>query len=83
MCQRDPKLAKFIDILSSRKILGENKLIIFTESKETAQYLEKNLSTKFPDQVISFHGSSSASVREKVIENFDAGARNPPTITEF
>src|SRR3989344_347310 len=73
----DPKLAKFIDILSSRKILGENKLIIFTESKETAQYLEKNLSTKFPDQVISFHGSSSASVREKVIENFDAGARNP------
>ncbi|MBU0999726.1 helicase [Patescibacteria group bacterium] len=73
----DPKLAKFIDILSSRKILGENKLIIFTESKETAQYLEKNLSTKFPDQVISFHGSSSASVREKVIENFDAGARFP------
>lgn len=73
----DPKLAKFIDILSSRKILGENKLIIFTESKETAQYLEKNLSTKFPDQVISFHGSSSASVKEKVIENFDAGARFP------
>src|SRR3972149_7730527 len=73
----DPKLTKFIDILSSRKILGENKLIIFTESKETAQYLEKNLSTKFPDQVISFHGSSSASVREKVIENFDAGARFP------
>jgi len=73
----DPKLAKFIDILSSRKILGENKLIIFTESKETAQYLEKNLSTKFPEQVISFHGSSSASVREKVIENFDAGARFP------
>ena len=74
---RDPKLAKFIDILSSRKILSENKLIIFTESKETAQYLEKNLNTKFPNQVISFHGSSSASVREKVIENFDPGTRNP------
>jgi len=74
---RDPKLAKFIDILTSRKILKENKIIIFTESKETAQYLEKNLSAKFPDEVLSFHGSSSAAIREKVIENFDAQARFP------
>jgi superfamily II DNA/RNA helicase len=74
---RDPKLAKFIDILTSRKILKDNKIIIFTESKETAQYLEKNLSAKFPDEALSFHGSSSAAVREKVIENFDAQARFP------
>lgn len=73
----DPKLAKFINILTTREILSENKIIIFTESKETAQYLEKNLNTKFPNQVLSFHGSSSTSVREKVIENFDAQARFP------
>src|SRR3972149_4638198 len=33
---RDPKLLKFIDILSSRASLKNNKLIVFTESKETA-----------------------------------------------
>lgn len=72
---RDPKLAKFIDAFSGQKVLQENKLIIFTESKETAEYLEKNLGQKFPDQVLSYHGGSSAVIREKVIENFDAQAR--------
>ncbi len=74
---RDPKLAKFIDALSSRSVLKDNKLIIFTESKETAEYLEKNLGQKFPDQVLAYHGGSPAPVREKVIENFDAQARFP------
>jgi len=74
---RDPKLLKFINILSSRKILKENKLIVFTESKETADYLAKNLNKKFPEQVLSFSGASGAAIREKVIENFDAGVRNP------
>lgn len=74
---RDPKLARFIDALSSRVVLQDNKLIIFTESKETAEYLEKNLSQKFPDVVLAYHGGSPATIREKVIENFDAGARFP------
>lgn len=72
---RDPKLAKFIDALSNRQVLKENKLIIFTESKETAEYLEKNLNEKFENQVLAYHGGSSAVIREKVIENFDAQAR--------
>lgn len=74
---RDPKLAKFIDALSNRQVLQENKLIIFTESKETAEYLEKNLNEKFENQVLAYHGGSSAVIREKVIENFDAQARFP------
>ena len=74
---RDPKLLKFINILSTRKILRENKLIIFTESKETADYLAKNLDKKFHGQVLSFSGASGAATREKVIENFDAGVKNP------
>lgn len=74
---RDPKLSKFIDVLSTRSVLKDNKLIIFTESKETAEYLEKNLSQKFPDQVLAYHGGSSAVIRDKVIENFDAQARSP------
>ena len=65
----------FIDILSSRKILKDSKLIIFTESKETAEYLEKHLAKKFPNKVLGFSGSSGAATRDKVIANFDARAK--------
>ncbi|MHB8967773.1 MAG: helicase-related protein [Thermoleophilia bacterium] len=75
--KRDPKLLAFVEILSSREVLKKNKLIVFTESKETAEYLAKNLDVKFPGEVLAFTGSSSALVREKVIENFDARARFP------
>ena len=75
--QRDPKLLKFAHILSRDKILKKNKLIVFTESKETAEYLVKSLEEKFPDEIISFTGASSALTREKVIENFDAKVSFP------
>ena len=74
---RDPKLLAFIEKLSTNPILKKNKLIIFTESKETAEYLAKNIDAKFPNEVLCFTGSSSALVREQVIENFDAKARFP------
>lgn len=74
---RDPKLLKFADMLGNRQLLREQKLIVFTESKETAQYLAKRLQPKFPDQVLAFTGESSAQTREKVTENFDARARFP------
>ena len=75
--KRDPKLLKFIDVLSSRTLLKDNKIIIFTESKETAEYVGRNLQSKFPDEVLTFWGGSSTLSREKVIENFDARARLP------
>ncbi|MCG2689352.1 phospholipase D-like domain-containing protein [Candidatus Parcubacteria bacterium] len=75
--KRDPKLLKFIEVLSSRAILKDNKIIIFTESKETAEYLGQSLQSKFPNEVLTFWGGSSTQSREKVIENFDARARFP------
>lgn len=75
--KRDPKLLAFKEILSSNKVLKEQKLIVFTESKETAEYLAKNLERAAPSQVLLFTGQSSTSVREKVIENFDARYRFP------
>ncbi|MFA4830664.1 MAG: helicase-related protein [Patescibacteria group bacterium] len=74
---RDPKLLAFIDKLSTNPILKKSKLIIFTESKETAEYLVKNIDSKFPNEALCFTGGSSALVREQVIENFDARARFP------
>jgi superfamily II DNA/RNA helicase len=73
---RDPKLETFIDGLSANRILSKNKLIIFTESKETAQYLSENINKKFPASVLLFTGGSGEGTRDKVIENFDAKARH-------
>jgi superfamily II DNA/RNA helicase len=75
--ERDPKLLKFLSELSKNSLLKENHLIIFTESKETANYIHKNLFEKLTDKVLCFTGDSSESNRDKVIENFDARVRYP------
>lgn len=73
----DPKLDTFIQVLSTHEILKKSKLIVFTESKETATYLTKHLNEKYPSHVLLFSGLSGASVRDEVISNFDAKARVP------
>ena len=75
--KRDPKLITAKKKLSSVDILKKQKLVIFTESKDTADYLAKHLEKDYPGEVLSFTGGSSAAIREKVIENFDARARFP------
>jgi superfamily II DNA or RNA helicase len=74
---RDPKLLKFVDMLRSSTVLKESKLIVFTESKETADYLAEHLTDCLGDEVLNYTGATSATVREKVIQNFDAKARHP------
>lgn len=74
---RDPKLLTFLDQLSTEPGLKKNHLIIFTESKETADYLFTNLDSKHPEKVLCYTGSSGEATRDKVIENFDARARHP------
>lgn len=75
--KRDPKLLEFVKVLSSKDIFKENKLIIFTESKETADYLAKHLEKQFSNEVLLFSGASSVATREKVIQNFDPKVRFP------
>jgi len=75
--KRDPKLLALKEKLASRALLKKQKLIIFTESKETANYLFKNLEKTYSDQMLVLTGGSSSFTREKVIENFDARARFP------
>ncbi|MFH0796417.1 MAG: helicase-related protein [Candidatus Omnitrophota bacterium] len=75
--KRDPKVIAFKKKIDSRKLLKEQKLIIFTESKETAEYLEGQFQQAYPGQAILFSGSSSAEIRSKVSANFDARSRIP------
>lgn len=74
--QRDPKLDTLLDNLKRHSILKNKKIIIFTESKETAEYLWRSVNKEFGEVVLLFHGDSSEVVRDKVIENFDAKAKN-------
>lgn len=74
---RDPKLNELLEQLSKNKYLKDNKIILFTESKETAEYLTENVNKHFKNQALSFNGGSGEGVRETVIRNFDAKAKKP------
>ncbi len=75
--KRDPKLKTLLVNLENNPILKNKKIIIFTESKETAEYLTQSINNHFKKEItLLFHGNSSEVVRDKVIENFDARARN-------
>ncbi len=72
----DPKLDAFLEKIKTENVLKKNKLIIFTESKETALYLKEQLSNRLEEKVFVYHGSSSANDLKTVIQNFDAKAKH-------
>ncbi len=64
----DPKLEQFkVELAENKKLIG-NKKIIFTESKETAEYLEAELEPIFGDRVTAYTGSSSL-IQKAIIED--------------
>jgi len=82
----DPKLDHFISLLKKDPVLSKNKLVVFTESKETGDYLFDQLNKQYPGQVLFFssqgghfgeipqrHNSSIA--REVIRANFDPNAK--------
>jgi len=73
----DPKLDELIQLIKSSSILKESKLIIFTESNDTAEYLERELQQVFGKIVLAYTGQSKANIKEKIIDNFDAKVRKP------
>ena len=75
--KRDPKWEKLRELVTTSNSFKSGKLILFTESKETAAYLDKKLSGELDEKVISFSGDSDGATREIVIQNFDARAFQP------
>jgi len=73
--KRDPKLETLLGNLKKHNILRNKKIIIFTESKETAEYLNENINNDVGKIALLFHGNSPEVVRDRVIENFDARAK--------
>lgn len=74
---RDPKWESFRTILKKTALLKDGKIIIFTESKETADYLAGKIRDEVEAKVLLFTGESLHSVREEVTANFDAKAYRP------
>lgn len=66
----DCKLDSFIELLQEDKKL-HNKVIIFTESSETAHYLRDNIESKLNRKVILFTGSMSETIKNEIRNNFD------------
>ena len=78
----DPKLDRFVSLLHKDSILSKNKLVVFTESKETGDYLFIRLNKEWAGKVLFFssqggrfgvtpqlHNSSIA--REMIRANYD------------
>ncbi len=69
----DPKINKLIEILNKDNILNNNKIILFTESAETGQYIGDKLKEHGRNDVLVVSGvnTSTGALRKKIIENFD------------
>ena len=75
--KRDPKWEAFRAVLTTDSTLKKGKVIIFTESKETAEYLSQKIAAEVDKKVLLYTGHSDESVRKTVISNFDARAFQP------
>jgi hypothetical protein len=75
--ERDPKWDQLATALRECEVLRTARIVLFTESKETALYLAERLRRDLGEKTIVFTGSSDASVREEVIRNFDARVARP------
>jgi len=67
----DPKLDEFKKNLSNNKIMLGKKIIVFTESRETAEYLCANLKDLFGKRIINFSGQSSAGLKIEIEDSFN------------
>jgi len=72
----DPKMDVFIDKLNKtfllEKLNPSGKLVIFTESKETAQYIAGNLKQKGYTKILQVDASNQKTLENTITENFDA-----------
>lgn len=67
----DPKLAMFRKCLSTNTVMKGRKVIVFTESTETAQYLADALADMYGDRVVCYSGQSSSLLKSDIEDSFN------------
>lgn len=73
----DPKLDQFKSELKNNPVLKGKKLIIFTESKETAEYLGRHIEQEYPGQGIVYTGESKQVLKKKIESNYNPRVNKP------
>ena len=71
MITDDPKLTEFRRQLQTNKLIRGHKVIVFTESMETAQYLYDNLQDIYGERIVCFSGQSSAMLKIAIEDSFN------------
>lgn len=69
----DPKKDDFLKALKTEEKLRGKKIIIFSESKETAEYVGKYLDREYPEKVVVFSGQDSNGKRKEIEANYNPG----------
>ena len=67
----DPKLEEFKRNLTTNPVMKGRKLIVFTESMETAEYLYGELKPLYGGRVVYYSGKSSASAKIEIEDSFN------------
>ena len=65
----DPKLDEFISHLKHGGVLANKKIIVFTESMETGNYLFENLSSEFPNEVFFYCSDGGRTTSGRVVRS--------------
>lgn len=74
--EEDPKLDKFLSVMETELLTKsrnpEQKLVIFSESLDTTNYLTEKLKLKQYENVLSVNSTNRDQLRDKITQNFDA-----------
>ncbi len=71
MIKVDPKLEKFRYELIHNEYMKGNKIIVFTESTETAEYLYEHLRDVYGKRIVCFSGQSSQALKVEIEDSFN------------
>ncbi|MBO5462943.1 MAG: helicase [Clostridia bacterium] len=71
MIKVDPKLEKFKYELQNNPYMKGNKIIVFTESTETVEYLYDNLREIYGKRIVCFSGQSSQALKVEIEDSFN------------
>ena len=72
----DPKLQEFRHDLTSNPIMKGKKVIVFTESTETAEYLYNQLQDIYGKRIIYYSGQSSPALKVEIEDSFNPKFKN-------
>ncbi len=75
--KEDPKLDKFKEVLEEHE---NSKMVVFTESKQTALYLESQLKEY---KILCVHGGNRDKLKDTIRENFDENYDEKKQKNEF